>query len=135
MKKGIFFLGLWLLTAACAPTSIEEYRKEGEAICYQFTEDLKKIHAREELVKAIPNIKHRYEEIVDLLIGVKEFEKEHFGEASDPWNTANFLASEMLMVEMKRIYLIEGGREIMERAQREALFRLDAALRKESIRH
>ncbi len=114
----------------CSPTSLEEYRREGESLCRRFTEELQKIETRDELLAALPNIRRRYEEFVDLMLEVKEFEEEHFGEATDPWNTSDFLASESLIIEMKRLYQLEGGRELMEKTQREALFRLDAALRR-----
>ncbi len=111
---------------------MEEYRREGEALSRKFTEQLQQIETREDLVKALPEIRKRYDEIADLMIEVDEFKEEHFGEAIDAWYPTDDLVSEALMIEMKRIYRLEGARELMENAQRESLFRLDAVLRKSS---
>lgn len=128
MGKGLVVVGLTMLLAACAPSSMEEFRREGEAISRKFTEQLQRIETREDLVKALPEIKKHYEEIVDLMIEVNAFKEEHFGEAIDTYYSTDNLASEALMMEVKRIYRLEGGRELMESAQRESLFRLDAVL-------
>jgi GTP1/Obg family GTP-binding protein len=124
-----FFLGCLILTA-CAPTSLDEYRREGEALCRRFTEDLQKIETREDLVKELPKIKRFYEEIADLMIEVKNFKEAHLGEATDTWSTPDDLASETLMIELKRVYRLEGAKELLEGVQRETYFRLDAALNK-----
>jgi len=127
MKRYIFLAVVFLW--GCAPSSMEEYRREGEALCRSFMQDLQKIETREDLVKAIPKIKRHYEEIADLIIQAQNFKKEHLGEAVDPWDSSDMLASEALMFELKRIYRMEGGKELMENAQKEALFRLDATIK------
>lgn len=123
-KASFTIASLLLVFSGCAPSSMEEYRREGEALCRSFTQDLQKIETREDLVKAIAKIKRHYEEIADLVIAAKDFKKEHIGEAIDSWNSPDTLAGETLMLELKRIYRIEGGEELMENAQREAFFRL-----------
>jgi DNA gyrase/topoisomerase IV subunit A len=127
MKRLIFLPFIFL--CGCSPSSMEEYQREGEALCRSFTQDLQKIENREDLLKALPKIKQHYEEIADLIIEAQNFKKEHSGEAIDPWNSSDMLASETLMLELKRIYRMEGGKELMENAQREALFRLDAMIK------
>ncbi len=64
------------------------------------------------------------------MIHARTFQREHTDGALPAWEESDFLASEALMLEMKRVYQIEGAREIIEQAQREALFRLDAFLKK-----
>ena len=131
MKKKIGVLSvIAIMLSACAPSSMEEFRREGEAISRNFTLQLQKVETREDLVEMLPKIKKCYEEIVDLMIDLSAFKERHFGEAVDAWYASDQLASETLMIEMQRIYRLEGGKELMEDAQKESLFRLDAVLRK-----
>jgi hypothetical protein len=129
-KRTIIFLFSAILLSACAPSSMEEFRREGEAISRKLTMQLQKVETREDLVEMLPEIKKRYEEIVDLMIDLNTFKERHLGEAVDAWYVSDQLASETLMIEMQRIYRLEGGRELMEGAQKESLFRLDGVLRK-----
>jgi hypothetical protein len=78
-------------------------------------------------VKALPKLKKRYEEFTDLMIAAKEYQLNHPEEELLELNMADSDSNEILFSELKRIYAMEGGREMLERAQREALIRLDAA--------
>ena len=127
IKKALF--GALLIFTGCAPSTIEEYRREGEAICRSFTHELQKIESREDLVRASPKIKQHYEQIAQIVIEAQNFKNEHSGEAVDPFHSTDMLASEELMMELKRIYRMEGGKELMENAQKEALFRLSKEIK------
>lgn len=127
MKKWVF--SCLLLFCACTRSSIEEYRRDGEALCRSFTHLLQRVETREDLLKSLPEIKRHYEEIAKLVIEAQNYKKEHEGEAVEPWDSSDALASETLMLELKRIYRMEGGRELMENAQKEAFFRLDSTLK------
>jgi DNA gyrase/topoisomerase IV subunit A len=123
-----FLFGALLISSGCTPSSMEEYRREGEALCRSFTHELQKIESREDLVRASPKIKQHYEEIVQLIIEAQNFKNVHSQEAIEAFETSDMLASEELMMELKRIYRMEGGKELMENAQKEALFRLSKAV-------
>ena len=58
------------------------------------------------------------------MIEAKEYQKKHPDEL--PPESVVHLSNDQLKDQLRRIYLIEGGREIVERAQQEALVRLDA---------
>ena len=110
---------------SCSPSSLEDFRYEGEARCRSLVKELQKIETREQLIRIAPVLKRHFEELVTLMIHAREFQEEHSDEepgilASDK------VASRLLEDELRRVYEIEGGREIMERAQQEALVRLDA---------
>ncbi len=118
-----------LFVAGCAPSSLQEFRQEGEALCRKLAKDLQKVDSREDLIKITPLLKKRFMQFAELIMEARAFEREHAGEAM-PEDHSDLLASEVLKIEMKRIYGIEGARKIMEDAQREALFTLDAYLKK-----
>jgi hypothetical protein len=119
MKK-IFII--FLLFTACSPNSMEDFQYEGEAICRDLTQELKKIQTREELAKAVPKLKGKFEALVDLMIEARQFQEI----AEEEWTPLATESNDALLVELKRIYKLEAGRETIEKAQSEALLRLDA---------
>ncbi|HSX03631.1 MAG TPA: hypothetical protein VLG76_02765 [Rhabdochlamydiaceae bacterium] len=113
-----------LLIYGCSPDSLDNYQKEGQLFCRHLAKDLKKIHTREELVKSELLIKKKFDELVELIIDARQYQMKHPDEYVVAGEENPF--SDELLFELKRIYgNIEGGREIIERAQKEALIRLD----------
>ncbi len=110
----------------CSPNSLEDFQHEGEAMNRALANDLRQIRTKEELVKAIPKLKKRYEKYVELLIDAKEYQQKHPEEERPEIQASDLPNGEFLFWELKRIYAMEGGREAMEKAQREALIKLDA---------
>jgi hypothetical protein len=117
---------LVLLLCSCSPNSSEEFKQEGVAYCRRLVIDLHKIENREQLLLAEPRLKKHFEALIDLMIEASEFEQKKIESISTETvfigNGADFLLEDQL----RRIYAIEGGREVIERAQQEALVRLDA---------
>jgi len=121
-----FYIVLLLLMAGCSPNSLEDFQHEGESECRKLVEDLSKIHTREDLLKMERRLKNKFESLVDLMIAARQFQEEH-PEVKEIDPTLNDNSSnEALQEELMRIYSMEGGREIIERTQSEALIRLDA---------
>ena len=83
--------------------------------------DLQKIESREQLVKVVPRLKVHFEKLVDLMIEAKKFQET----AEEEFAPLPTQASEKLLLELKRIYQLEAGGELIEKAQNEALLRLD----------
>ncbi len=120
MKR--YLVALFLL-CGCSPNSPEEFQQEGEACCRLLITDLQKIENREQLLLAAPVLKKHFEGLIDLMIEAREFQqKKGARDALESENSTDLI----LENELRRIYTIEGGREVIERAQQEALVRLDA---------
>lgn len=124
MKSGlcVLILGMIFVMVACSPHSLEDFRYEGEAECRAFAKDLGKIETREDLVKALPKMKAHFEKLATLMMEVRQFQKE--SDTVEEEFPAKTEASALLFGQFKRIYAMESGREIMEKAQKEALFRI-----------
>jgi hypothetical protein len=121
-----------LCLVSCGPRSQEDFRDEGETIAYSLIEELRHVHSRDDLLAKTPKLKQLFHSLVDLAIAARDFREKH--------PEANFLSqgsrkeetvSDQLREELNRIFLIEGGREIIEKAQEEALNRLDAFEKKQ----
>ena len=120
-----FLLWMSLLLSSCSPSSLEDFHYEGKVRCRALIEELQTIHNREDLTRALPRLKKHFNELVDLMIDAREFQEKHSDEEAMPDFAENSISS-LLEQELRRIYAIDGGREIIESAQHEALVRLDA---------
>jgi hypothetical protein len=122
MKRVVLFL---VLLWGCSPQSLEDYYHEGQTVAKKITDDLRHIHSREDLEMAIPALKKRFDELVNLMIDAREYQEKHPEEFFEEEAFA-FSIDDELLEELKRIYEIEKGKELIEKAEREALLRLDA---------
>jgi hypothetical protein len=116
----------FLLFFSCSPNSSEEFQREGETRCRLLVADLQKIENREQLLLAEPILKKHFEGLIDLMIEVREFQQKRLEDISNEIPFEESSTEVSLENELRRIYAIEGGREIIERTQQEALVRLDA---------
>ena len=111
--KLILFL---LVLLGCAPANISDLRYEGEAEVRKLVSDLKKIETKDELQKAVPKIKKRFNKIAQVLVEIRPF--------LDSATEEPLPSSELLFIQLARLYEIPGGRELIENAQREAIRRM-----------
>ena len=114
------FVCLCLVLCGCGPHSVADFQREGEAIARALTADLRGIERREDLIAASPKLKKHFNQLVALMVKARKYRQQHLEE-----EVLEPLYQEELVVELKRVYQIEGGRAIMEGVQREALLRLD----------
>jgi hypothetical protein len=117
--------GILLLVAACSPHSSSEFQQEGQALCEDLTQVLQSISSREELLGKEDVLKKKFESLVTLIVEARKAQQseELAEEEGTPYSFQ--IASHALKAELQRLYELEGGREIIERSQQEALVRLD----------
>ena len=124
----VFFLVLVL--GGCGTSSLEEFQYEGEAQCRKLVKILEKVETREELVRALPELKKQFNALAALAVKAKEYQRAHPEEGDiDPCYFDHPYA-EALKEELKRVYSIEEGRAMIEKAEREALITIDSTRRK-----
>ncbi len=116
MKKTIFVWAIFFFTG-CEPATLEDLRVEGEVQTKKLALELKRVESKEDLQKALPQLRKRYHKIADLLLKAKQF---------PPQESPDSAASEELFVELARLYEMAGGRELIEMAQIEAEKKLQA---------
>lgn len=111
----------WILIffVSCAPATYDDLRCEGEAQTRKLAESLQAIETVEDLQKAVPRLRKKFNKIADLLCEVKYFSS---------IETQPSFASEQLFAELARLYEMPGGRELIETAQNQAVQRLQANL-------
>lgn len=122
--KFLFVLSSLLSLLACSRNSLEDFKEEAKGITRTISETLRQIHTREELIKQAPRLKKLFNDLTDIIIASNEFQKKHPKEDRPALNAEDRLQSDILREELNRIYRLEGGREIIEKTQEEALHRL-----------
>ncbi|WP_420421168.1 hypothetical protein [Simkania sp.] len=120
--KNCLFLFLFFISVGCSPSTVTDCKREAKGVIKSLTADLKEIQTREDLLDKEDQISHKVQTLVDLMIRLKKLQERG---ALIPVEE-DHSDSDDLMQEMKRIYMIDGGRVIFERFEREALLTLDA---------
>ncbi|MCI0381972.1 MAG: hypothetical protein L0207_02830 [Chlamydiae bacterium] len=129
MKKQIW-IGILFFLFGCQIYSSDRIQKKSEECCENILDTFIQIQSHDDLVQMESQLKRQFDELVELIIKAKVFFKKnpHKIPPQLPINSFNDALKEELM----RIYKIEGGREVVERAQKEALIRLDGFLKRKT---
>lgn len=118
--RNVFLLFL-LILSSCGHRSLEEFKEEGDGITTSLIKELKKVRNRDELLIAAPRIQKIYSQMADLMIAAEQYKKRHpNAEPAEP----NHRLNELLRDELNRLYALEGGKEVLEEAQQQALLKL-----------
>ena len=112
-----------ILFLACSSHSAEDFYDEGQGIVRTLIEELKTIHTRDQLLTHAPGLKKLFNSLVDVLMSAHKYRE-------DSLSDREHILSDSLRQELERVYRIEGGRDIIEKCQEEALNRLDASVKK-----
>lgn len=104
------------LLVSCSPSTLQEIRWEGEAETRKLAGELRVISTREELQKALPRIKKRYNKMAQLVLEAERWK------GAPPQEPSG--ASEELFIQLARLYEIPGARELIEDAQQGAIRKL-----------
>lgn len=90
---------------------------------HSIVKELTLVHNKEQLVQASPRLRKHFKELVALMIKARKLQ------TGNPElslvRDENRLQSEQLREELMRIYRFEGGRQLIEAAQKDALELLD----------
>lgn len=127
-KSFYYLLVLFTFTTlflSCSSRNLEDFRDEGEGITRALTAELKKIRSRDDLLVHAPKLKELFESLVDVIIKAEEYKNTHLEAELPLAPKKEQSASDQLRIELNRVLHIDGGREVIEKVQEEALNRLD----------
>lgn len=113
------------LVSSCGPRSLEDFREEGEATTQSIIVILEQINTREELQVVSPKLKKLFGRLVEISIGAQDFRNAHVEVELVELSDYSKQLSLELQGEMRRIYGIDGCRDLFEKCQEDALNRLD----------
>ena len=114
----LFAIGL----GGCSPASQEDYYREGRRLTQVLIDQLQSVQSHEQLLAIESDLKNAFDSLVALMIQSREFQDQQGEGAFEEASEESALLKEALL----RVYAIEGGRELIEKTEQEALIRLDA---------
>lgn len=120
----IFLVGIHSLFISCSSRTLEDYRDEGEGVVRALAAELKKIRTRDDLLVHAPRLKQLFDSLVDIIIEAEAYQNAHPEAELVLHHKRDQSASDQLRIELNRVLHLEGGREVIEKVQEEALSRL-----------
>lgn len=126
IKKFFLILCLLMVATSCGSRSLDDFQEEGEGVIRSLIQELKTIHTREELLAAQASLQRQFDRLVSIIIAAEEFNFSYPDQNKEEVTQSNHDVSDQLRIELNRLYRLEGGRQIIEKCQQKALYRLDA---------
>ncbi len=114
---------LMLLLSSCQSDSRESFQRSGKQLTSRMAELLSGVDSRQACLERESELESLYLQYAALIVRAEAFLKKHPMDLSDDDSV-----SEVLRRELLRVYEIDGCREIVERAQREAIHHLNKKL-------
>lgn len=121
LSRVIFLLICLCLICGCGSRSAEDFREEGQGITRLLIAELQQIQTRRELVESSPKLKVLFDRLASVALAARDFQKSHPEHDELPLEKRDHELSDELRFELNRIYHLDGGREIIEKSQEEAL--------------
>ena len=128
----IFLSGLLALFFSCSTQSLTDFKHEGEAVSRLLIEELKHIRSRDDLIEHAPRLQVLFDRLVDVIIHAKKFKDCHPDAVVESFSPHEHSCSDQLRIELNRVLHMEGGQEVIEKAQESSLNRLDTFLNLDS---
>jgi len=111
---------LILILTGCQSSTLEEFKAEGQNKVHALSEEFRKIKTRDELLDAEERLKACYRDIAASMFAASDWKDQHPGEEFPILTETDRKLSENVRLELIRLYRIEGGKEILEKCQRQA---------------
>lgn len=125
--KHAFLSALLLIFVGCSTQSHAQYRKRGEALVKDISEDLQKIKTKDDLSSYVSPLKKKMKKLCALMIEAADYAEKA---PKVPIEDSSSLYSDQLQYELLRVCEIEGVREAIENLQADMLDKIDAYYRK-----
>ena len=123
LPRILFFLFLFL--TSCSSDNYDTYQESAFDITHQLSLELKQIRTRDDLLTHQKRLQYLFDKLVDSIIALKQYNTKHEGSTPLLDNSKENPYSELLRLELNRVIYMEGGQEIIEKAQENALNKLD----------
>ena len=110
---------------SCSKSDLSDFRKEGQVVTRELIAELKLIRSRDDLPVHAQHLQELFDRLVDIMIRAQQYKIDHPETAFSSNEAEELPDSDTLRSELNRILHMEGGAEVIEKAQEGALNRLD----------
>lgn len=116
---------LLLILASCGPRSLDDFVEEGDGVVRSLVQELQSIHTRDHLLASTSKLKKLFDRLADIMIAAQEYANSHPELNKSELIRPNHEISDQLRIELNRLYKLEGGCQIIEKCQENALQKLE----------
>ena len=124
LPRSNYYMALVVLTfslaAAGCSTPAEQFREKGKTITHLLIQDLQSVRSRDDLLTAAPKLEKHFLELAAQMSAFKEYRLKNQKEPLELAEEEDILSNQ-LQVEIERISQMEGGREVLQKAQAKSL--------------
>lgn len=115
-----------MFLTSCSSHTLDDFRDEGEGIIRNLIVEFKQIRSRDDLLTHAKALQQLFNSLVDVIIEAQKYKIAHPEAVPTTQNKKEQAVADQLRIELNRILHMEGGREVIEKVQEEALNRLDS---------
>lgn len=112
-----------LLLVSCGPITLEDYREEGRIVTKLLIKELRKIKTRKQLSASTVKLQKLFDRLVDVILEAQEL-RASTGQELIELARVDHELSDALRSELNRLYGLDGGRALIEKAQEKPFSRL-----------
>lgn len=120
-----YFISVFIFLCTGCSHTLDDYHEEGQGVIRSLIQELQAIYTHQQLLEASAKLQNDFDRLVDIMIAARQLSLNKVDHTENETKNRYDL-SDQLRIELNRIYQIEGGRQIIEKLQERALFRLDA---------
>lgn len=106
---------------SCSQKTPEDFQEQALAISKDLLVEFKKIRTRDDLLLHNVELQHLFTALAEVTSRAREFHKNHLDVEFTSAIKLNSYINDQLFIELNRILYLEGGKEVIEKAQKEGL--------------
>lgn len=103
-----------ILLLGCQNPSYESFRENGKSKTRSLIAELKSIRSKDQLIEKKDKVIYHFKELASLAHSAQEYDNESIEDKLPPLTSLDLELSDLLRIEILRIYRLEGGKEIID---------------------
>lgn len=114
-----------ILLAACSSPSLDDFRGEGQTVNRALIAELQQVRSRDDLPLHAPRLDQLFYDLVDIMMRADDYKRHHPDAEASAISPKEQAVSDELRTELNRVLRMDGGREVIEKAQERAFSKLE----------
>lgn len=115
----VYLIFILFFFSSCSESTLEDYRESGRSNTKTLIKKLEKVHTIQDLILQEKSLENLFFNLSELMVKARQNHQELL-----PLEKEDLILSDKLRNELNRIFLIPGGKKILESCQEKALTHL-----------